>query len=65
MPSYLKPLTTFFKMNIYNARTKVYLNISHLLMHIKGKKDTEKKLCENAAKRREKFNKKWENVLIN
>ena len=34
-------------------------------MHIKGIMDTEKKLCENAAKRRVKFNKKWENVLIN
>ena len=32
-------------MHIYNART--YLNISYLLIHIKGIKDTENKLCEN------------------
>ena len=41
-----------FKMYIYNARTTGYLNISHLLIYIKGIKDTEKKLCENNAKRR-------------
>ena len=32
---------------------------------IKGIKDIEKKLCENDAKRRKNFNKKWKNVLIN
>ena len=54
-----------FKMYIYNARTTAYLNISHLLICIKGINDTEKKLCDNNAKRRKKFNKKWKNVLIN
>ena len=48
------PLT--FKTFIYSARTTGYLNISHLLIYIKGIK--EKKLCENDAKRRRKFNKK-------
>ena len=52
-----------FKMYIYNARITGYL--SHLLIYIKGVKDTEKKLYENDAKRRKKFNKKWKNVLIN
>ena len=56
---------TIFNMYIYNARTTGYLNISHLLIYIKGIKDTEKKLCENDAKRRKNFNKKWKNVLIN
>ena len=54
-----------FEMYIYNARTTRYLNISHLLIYIKGIRDTEEKLCENNAKRRKEFNKKWENVLIN
>ena len=54
-----------FKIYIYNARTSGYLNISHLLIFIKGIKDPEKKLCENDAKRRTKFNKKWKNILIN
>ena len=45
-------------MYIYNARTTVYLNISHLLIYFKGIKDTKKKLCKNDAKRRKKFNKK-------
>ena len=40
-----------------------YLSISHMLICIKDMKDTEKKLRENDAKRRKKFNKK--NVLIN
>ena len=48
------PLT--FKTFIYSARTTGYVNISHLLIYIKGIK--EKKLCENDAKRRRKFNKK-------
>ena len=51
-------------MYIYNARTTGYLNISHLLIYIKGIKDTEKQ-CESNAKRRKKINKKWKNVLIN
>ena len=42
-----------------------YLNISHLLIYTKGIKDTEKKLCENDAKKEKKINKKWKNVLIN
>ena len=53
-----------FKMYIYNAKTIGYLNISHLLIFIKGIKDTEKKLCDNDVKRRKQFNKKWKNVLI-
>ena len=39
-------------MYIYNARTTGYLNISHLLIYIKGIKDTTNKLCENDAKRK-------------
>ena len=39
-------------MYIYNARTTGYLNISHLLIYIKGIKNIEKKLCENDAKRK-------------
>ena len=58
-------LLLFSKMYIFDARTTGYLNISHLLTYIKGIKDTEKKLCENDAKRRKKYNKKWKNVLIN
>ena len=58
----LNHLLLIFKMYIYNARTTGYLNISHLLIYIK---DIKKKLCENDAKRRKKFNKKWKNVLIN
>ena len=61
----LHHLLLIFKMCIYNARTTGYLNKSHLLIYIKGMKDTEKKLCENNVKRREKINKKWKNVLIN
>ena len=61
----LNPLLLIFKMYIYNARTTGYLNISHLLIYIKGITDTKKKLCENNAKRRKKINKKWKNVLIN
>ena len=52
-------------MYIYNARTKGYLNISHLLIFMKGIKEIEKKLCEHDAERRKKFRKKWKNVLIN
>ena len=39
----LNHLLLIFKMYIYNARTTGYLNISHLLIYIKGIKDTEKK----------------------
>ena len=46
----LSDLLLIFKMYIYNARTIGYLNISLLLIFIKGIKDTEKKLCENDAK---------------
>ena len=52
------------KMYISNTITTVYLNISHLLIYIKGIKYTNKNLCENNTKRRKKFNKKWKNVLI-
>ena len=48
----LNHLLLIFKMYIYNARTTGYLNLSHLLLYIKGIKDTEKKLYENNAKRR-------------
>ena len=57
----LSHLLLNFKMHIYNARTTGSLSISHLLIYIKGIKDTEKKLCENNAKKRKKFN-KWKNV---
>ena len=61
----LNHLLLIFKTYIYNARTTGYLNVSHLLIYIKGIKDTKKKLCENDAKRRKEINKKWKNVLIN
>ena len=51
-------LLPIFKIFIYNARTTGYLNINHLLIYIKGIKNTEKKLCENDAETRKKFNKK-------
>ena len=51
----LKHLLLLFKMYIYNARTTGYLNISHQLIYVKGIKDTEKKVCENDAKRRKKI----------
>ena len=60
----LNHLLLIFKTYIYNAKTIGYLNISHLLIFIKGIKDTEKKLCDNDVKRRKQFNKKWKNVLI-
>ena len=61
----LNCLPLIFIMYINNARTTGYLNISFLLIYIKDIKDTEKKLCQNNAKRRTKFNKKWKNALIN
>ena len=61
----LNDLLFISKMYIYNARTTGYLNINHLLIYIKGIRDTEKERCENDAKRRKKFSKKWKNVLIN
>ena len=61
----LNHLLLILKMYIYNAKTTGYLNISHLPIFIKGIKDTKKKLRENDAKRRKKFNNKWKNVLIN
>ena len=63
--SNLKPLATYFQNVRLQCKNKGYLNISHLLKYLKGKKDTEKKLCENNAQGRKKFNKKWKNVLIN
>ena len=60
----LNHLLLIFKMYIYNARTRGYFNVSHLLVYIKSIKDIEKKLCQNDAKRRKKFIKKWENILI-
>ena len=59
----LNHLLLIFKMYIYNARTTGYLNVSHLLINIKSIKDIEKTLCENDAKRRKKFIKKWVNIL--
>ena len=50
----LNQLLLIFKMYIYIARITGYQSISHLLMYIKSIKDTEKKLCENDAKRRKK-----------
>ena len=47
-------------MYIYNARITGYLNISHLLISITGMKDTEKKLCDNDAKRRKKIQEEME-----
>ena len=47
----LNPFLLIFKMYTYNARTTGDLNISHLLIYIKGIKNVEKKLCENDAKR--------------
>ena len=61
----LNQLLLIFKMYISNARTTGYLSISYLLIYITGIKDTAKKLCENNAKRRKKFDKKWKNVSIN
>ena len=46
----LNHLLLIFKMYIYSARTAGYLNINHLLIYIKGIKDSQKKLCENDAK---------------
>ena len=46
-------------MYICNARVIGHLNRSHLLICIKGIKDTEKTLYENDAKRRRKFSKNW------
>ena len=51
----LSHLLLNFKMHVYNARTTGSLSISHLLIYIKGIKDTEKKLCENNAKRKKKL----------
>ena len=53
----LNHLLLIFKMHIYTVRIG-YLNISDLLTFIKSTKDTEKKLCENDAKRSKKINKK-------
>ena len=61
----LNHLLLIFKMCIHYARATGYLNTSHLLKYTKGLEDTEKKLCENDAKRKNKINKKWKNVLIN
>ena len=38
----LNRLLLIFKMYIYNARTTGYLHINHLVIYIKGIKDTEK-----------------------
>ena len=61
----LNYLLLVFKMYVYNARTTGYLNISHLLIYIKGIKNTEEKLFENNGERREKIYMKWKNVSIN
>ena len=55
LTSYLKPLTTYSQYVHYHTRATGYLNISRLLIYIKGIKDTEKKLCENDAKKRKKY----------
>ena len=46
----LNHLLIILKMYIYNARTTSCFNIRHLLIYIKGIKDTKKKLCKNRAK---------------
>ena len=46
----LNHLLIILKMYIYNARTASCFNIRHLLIYIKGIKDTKKKLCKNKAK---------------
>ena len=48
----LNHLLFIFKIYIYNPRATGYLNISHLLICIKGIKKIDKKLCENNAKRK-------------
>ena len=52
-------------MHIYNARTTGYLNISHLLIYIKGINHIKKKKkkSDNDAKRKKKLNKKWKNIF--
>ena len=52
----LNHLLLIFKMHIFNARITGYLNIIHLLIYIKGIKDTKKKLREKGAKTRNQFN---------
>ena len=47
------------KSAISNLRTTGYLYISHLLIYIKGIKDTENKLCVHDGRRRKKLNKDW------
>ena len=44
-------------MYIYNARTTGYLNVSNLLIYIKGIKDIRKKLC--VAKRTKNSTRNW------
>ena len=61
----LNHLLLIFKMYIYNARTAGYLNINHLLIYIKGIKDSQKKLCENDAKGEKNSIRNEKNVLIN
>ena len=51
----LNHLLLISKMYIYNATTTDFLNISHLLIYIKGIRVNEKKLCENDAKKGEKI----------
>ena len=62
---YFKSLIFKMYICIYNARTTGYLNKSHLLIYIECINDTKKKILENNAKGRKKFNKKWKNVLTN
>ena len=50
----LKNFLFFSKCISFNARTTFYLNISHLLIYIKGIKDTEKKLYGNNVKKKKK-----------
>ena len=51
-------------MHIYNARTTGYLNISHLLIYIKGINHIQKKKkVIMMQKRKKKLNKKWKNIF--
>ena len=62
---YLKPLTTYFQDIHLQCKNNRLLECKSSLIYVKDITDTEKKLCENDAKRRQKFKKKLKNILIN
>ena len=53
-----------FKWFIYKARNKHQLGLNHLLDCISKIKNTEEKICENDFKKKQKFLKKWNKVLV-